>query len=304
MKAKTVLQSFAVNKQGKLVSVRDVDNGKACGCCCPSCEEELVARQGEVRAWHFAHASGSHCEGAAEGALHLAAKQIIADQQRILVPRIDVTVHHTLRDGRNGQGASHRPSTQWNLESVRLEVPIGAVRADILATTRETPLIIEIAVTHPADELKKARLREIGIPSIEIILVQELLQEWTWQALGRAVLEDPLNRHWLYQPDTGMLLQEAQPDAIAAAKAKALANQSVAKRTKLSLFGVPIHLIEYRWGSCVWYPYSDRTYSAIKPLAHQYGGWWDARYRNWRFPSAACEPVEAALRALGARECR
>ena len=40
---------------GKLVSVHDVARGRACQCCCPSCGMGVVARQGEVNAWSFAH---------------------------------------------------------------------------------------------------------------------------------------------------------------------------------------------------------------------------------------------------------
>jgi len=48
-------QSFALNNCGDLVSIRDVDNGKACGCHCPGCGEHLIARQGQINTWHFAH---------------------------------------------------------------------------------------------------------------------------------------------------------------------------------------------------------------------------------------------------------
>jgi competence CoiA-like predicted nuclease len=40
-----------------LVDVSDVQNGKQCGCVCPSCHTPLEARQGDINAWHFAHAS-------------------------------------------------------------------------------------------------------------------------------------------------------------------------------------------------------------------------------------------------------
>uniref|UniRef100_UPI002B477B28 competence protein CoiA family protein n=1 Tax=Vibrio vulnificus TaxID=672 RepID=UPI002B477B28 len=39
------------------VDVADVVRGKNCGCICPSCHTPLIARQGEEKQWHFAHAS-------------------------------------------------------------------------------------------------------------------------------------------------------------------------------------------------------------------------------------------------------
>ncbi len=40
---------------GTLVDVHDVPRGKQSGCICPSCHIDLVARKGELKAWHFAH---------------------------------------------------------------------------------------------------------------------------------------------------------------------------------------------------------------------------------------------------------
>jgi len=47
---------FAVVKaNGELVDVHDVLRGKACACVCPGCLAPVVAKQGEVNVWHFAH---------------------------------------------------------------------------------------------------------------------------------------------------------------------------------------------------------------------------------------------------------
>ncbi|MDN3637571.1 competence protein CoiA family protein [Simiduia curdlanivorans] len=40
---------------GKRVDVADVANGADCGCVCQSCEIDVVAKQGDLKAWHFAH---------------------------------------------------------------------------------------------------------------------------------------------------------------------------------------------------------------------------------------------------------
>lgn len=46
---------------GKAVGIADVKKGRACNCICPSCGKPLVARQGKIRTWHFAHATKSDC---------------------------------------------------------------------------------------------------------------------------------------------------------------------------------------------------------------------------------------------------
>ena len=108
-----LLQSFGLTSDGRFVSVEDVGRGKACECCCPECGEVLIARQGNVRAWHFAHASGSDCQGAAEGALHKAAKQLVLQEKYILVPALEAQESHRLDDGRLGEVSLVHPAETW-----------------------------------------------------------------------------------------------------------------------------------------------------------------------------------------------
>jgi competence CoiA-like predicted nuclease len=39
----------------QLVDVANVSRGGECGCICPSCKTPLIARQGDIKEWHFAH---------------------------------------------------------------------------------------------------------------------------------------------------------------------------------------------------------------------------------------------------------
>lgn len=48
---------FGIDASGAARDATSVENGLKCGCSCPSCGGELVARQGEVRVHHFAHHS-------------------------------------------------------------------------------------------------------------------------------------------------------------------------------------------------------------------------------------------------------
>ena len=68
---------WALNLEGRMVHVNDVERGRNCNCTCHECGADLISRQGEINAWHFAHAKNEEYFGAAESALHLAAKEIL-----------------------------------------------------------------------------------------------------------------------------------------------------------------------------------------------------------------------------------
>lgn len=69
------LLTYAFDSNGNFVHIDEVAKGLDCGCCCPSCNEKLVAKNGGMkRMHHFAHVSGVDCEGAYETMLHQLAK--------------------------------------------------------------------------------------------------------------------------------------------------------------------------------------------------------------------------------------
>ena len=78
--------TWAVAESGELAHVSEVQNGLKCACTCPVCDGALVARQGKVKEHHFAHASGEECRHAAETALYLAAKDMLAKRKEIALP--------------------------------------------------------------------------------------------------------------------------------------------------------------------------------------------------------------------------
>lgn len=74
-------------KDGHLVGIDDVPNGSRCGCVCPKCGENLLARNGGLRMQHhFAHSADSNCVGSAETALHLLAKEVLQETRKLMLP--------------------------------------------------------------------------------------------------------------------------------------------------------------------------------------------------------------------------
>lgn len=81
--------AFGRHRQGRIRHVGSVENGKACDCTCPACSEPLVSKQGEIKAWHFAHASGHSCQEALSASFAAYLAQCLTEMDGILLPAID-----------------------------------------------------------------------------------------------------------------------------------------------------------------------------------------------------------------------
>jgi len=308
MEKPKLLQSFAVNNVGKIVSIREVANGKACDCACPECGEVVIARQGEIRQWHFAHASGADCSGSAEGALHHAAKQLIVEEGRVLLPSLVVRQSVRLDDGRRGEGSAALPEETAVLTEPRSEVQFGAIRADVTAQHRDEPLLIEIAVTHFADDAKRQELSALGIACVEIRLSPDPELLWTWDLLRQQVLADSYNREWIFHPKRIQLLEEARQLAADDAKRKPLppVPQSAARSTKRNFTrwwfsGVPIDVMDFEWGIAVRSRFDPEVNSLVKAIVKSLGGRWAPYYKNWKLPPETLPLLVERLKAAGVR---
>ena len=137
---------YALNKNDELVFIDNVPNGNNCECRCSFCKEPLNARNGgTVNIHHFAHLSGTDCTNAFERTVHLLAKQIIAEEQRI--PLFD---------------NNEQP---LKIENIEIEKDLGDIRPDLLVTFEGHPIAIEIYVTHAIDDIKFSKIVKYS-PSI------------------------------------------------------------------------------------------------------------------------------------------
>jgi hypothetical protein len=75
--------TFGRSSDGGVTHIKDAANGSACKCHCIECGAPLVAKQGNVLEWHFAHAAETGCQGYnPETLLHYRAKHMFADMAR------------------------------------------------------------------------------------------------------------------------------------------------------------------------------------------------------------------------------
>lgn len=307
MEKSILLQSFAMDKDGRMRSVDEVARGLACECICPCCKEPVIARQGEVREWHFAHASGAECEHAAEGALHLAAKQVLLESGGINLPerRHEETV--CLPDGRNGKGEAYRPEAWVDFQSVEAEQSIATIRPDIVAVTGHTMLFIEIAVTHFIDDDKKRVLDELMVPTIEIDLGGIAREKWDWDLLQEVLIENVTHKAWIHFLDNKALELEARnaafQDAFSYPLQQAPATPiSAARRTRFWVDARIVDVVERPFGLSIWSPYDPSINELIKSLMRLLGGRWQPRFKSWLAPLAAKEYLFQELKKLSSRE--
>ena len=184
------------------------ERGKACNCVCPGCGKPLIARMGSKNQWHFAH-DGDACNIAAaqQTALHMLAKEIIENSKRLLFPGIEIKRDNYIDDvddyrvqARIPKTVEYRKASVFSCDSVSLERKISNIVPDIIVTTKGRSCLIEIAVTHFVDEKKEHKVKEIGLPLFEIDLSDLYNSEFSRADLAEAVLFDPNNRAWVYNP--------------------------------------------------------------------------------------------------------
>jgi hypothetical protein len=161
-------------KNGRMFEVWEVERGLACGCVCPECGQKLQANQGEKRIYfsHDPKSKATDCEGALETAIHKMAKQIISDAKHLKVPELiiedSITRQNKLYEGSKTVEVEH----DTVFTDVHEEEHIQEINRtpDVIAKVNGHRFIIEIAVTHFVDKLKKSKIRQLGLPAIEINL--------------------------------------------------------------------------------------------------------------------------------------
>ena len=85
---------YGLDAEGHFVSIKQVvANGLSCGCVCPNCKQQLIAKtKGDKRKPHFAHynpmksADKKICY---EQTMHKLAKELIKEEMSIMLPALD-----------------------------------------------------------------------------------------------------------------------------------------------------------------------------------------------------------------------
>lgn len=172
-------------KDDEIVSIDDVERGLECGCVCPACKEKLIAKKGDERVHHFAHASGTECERGYETSLHLMAKEILSKASKMWLPAIYIVEREVF------------PAKEITIETVELEKRVDDIIPDIVVHTNEGDFIVEIYVTHRVDDDKLQKIKKIDMSAIEINL-SELDEPISKDNFKSLLMRNSKHKYWLY----------------------------------------------------------------------------------------------------------
>lgn len=176
-------------RDGRMITPEEAEQGADCGCVCPVCGGALVAKKGKVRIHHFAHAQDCSCTSGGETALHMMAKQILLDRAKIMLPPV---VAQTLKGP-----VKLVPVRMVQLRNIRLEKEHDGIIPDVSAETDEGPLFVEIYVTHAVDAEKTQRIATLGVNTIEVDL-SNTLRNLSKNVLESCVIAGAANRKWIW----------------------------------------------------------------------------------------------------------
>ena len=121
---------------------------------------------------------------------HMLAKQIVADEQKVRVPRLEVTVPDFDSLIVEDQMAE--------LRDVLIEPWSRGLRPDATATWDDIKVAIEIFVTNECDDAKITKYREQNLPAIEIDLSS--FRDGLEPSRFKFAVLHGARRRWLYHP--------------------------------------------------------------------------------------------------------
>ena len=198
------------------MDVGEVDRGSACGCVCPSCQTRLIARKGEVREAHFAHASRhafettqDKCDYSLFVAARLMARQLIGEQLELELPAYE----DCIREQKPGfpdieERFTVTESRRITLENVHVETVFDMTSVDIVGKLAAYSFVVYL--THPGRSVPEALYspadRRCGIVEIRLhgigdaFALGRVRGKSYRELLSNELVEDVNSKRWIFHP--------------------------------------------------------------------------------------------------------
>ncbi len=303
----------------RMVRPDQVARGQACECTCVACEARLIARQGAIREWHFAHGSDTNCERATEAAIHRMAKQLIVDRGEIFLPAREMAraIYGKKRVWEETLSISIQSTGLHRVAGAVAEKSIGLpgvegefYRPDVLGNLHGFPIAIEVRNTHAVDDDKLRWLQEhrYSLLEIDVADIADLPPEELLSALEARLFGNAEHSSWLAHAkdlDGKAILDQMEFDVRQAkfieenvALAKLEADEAERKRRQEFLKRVrDVEDFKIRFGSAtvrvgrnqqrvslkVYGIAQNAVFGAVKSVARRHLGRFNAKARQWEF---------------------
>lgn len=207
---------FALRKvDNHIVDVAEVEHGLACGCICPSCQSPLIARKGDIKAWHFAHVSRadkeetrSNCGYSWVVSVRLMARQLLRDGMRLDLPAFEGSIETASPAGRSIHHSYEvAPSRTIDLLSSDIDAKFGGVLVDVLG--RSEGGAFAIYMTHSErtipDDLSTPPAPCSGVIAIDLMALayqdHESVEKQSYRHLLFSFLSTDLqSKRWVFHP--------------------------------------------------------------------------------------------------------
>ncbi|WP_045398674.1 competence protein CoiA family protein [Vibrio campbellii] len=206
------------------VDVADVVRGKSCGCICPSCHIPLIARQGEEKQWHFAHASrkvegtDKECDFSFFVSVRMMARQVIETGISIVLPEYRSSLTKQAKGKHFKEDFLVAKSSTILLDNVDKEASFEKCIVDVVGRVGEFTFVIYF--THPnrplPSELLTPHNRLCGVLEIKLDDTHHLFTcdkvSGTRQLdrLKDYLRNDIESKVWVFHPRYTQLEQEAR----------------------------------------------------------------------------------------------
>lgn len=269
---------WALNKFEEIEHISSAARGLECEAHCLICGEDLVAKKGEIREHHYAHASGrSDCPIEPESILHRYGKQVISQAMRLKVPASEIL----------------SAPIDCIFNSIREEVRLSGMQPDLVGETGDGEVYIEIAVTSFVDALKREVIIKAGVPTLEIDLSQFAKKDFDPVEVRDLILNGDEKKSWIVP------LKSAEP-ASALEEAPPIITKPDWSEEPMHLHGMPIWVRIYLNGYVyVRTPFAnDRLIRTMIHLRGMYQGKWIPGKKWSRFLPFASSRVLSDLRRL------
>ncbi|MBE2263421.1 MAG: hypothetical protein IAE92_11815 [Burkholderiaceae bacterium] len=281
---------FGLDEFNHLVHVSEVDRGLACQCRCVVCEEPLIARQGNVRGHHFAHASNREpCDSSHESLLHRYAKQLIVQAKGLMAPMTPAVALFL------GISDADSPDQLHALASVQEEVMIGNIKPDLLVVTSGgVQVAIEIAYSSFCDLIKVAAFESLNLPALEIDLSHFTPDNFDPVAVRDSVVTSLTRKNWVWPMECPPLLAEP----LAPTQPPLPVNRTYLPEEIIKFSGRWVSVKQFTSGDIAVrvIAFDPDLVSLVRSVAKAHGGRFNTQYKSWNVPRWGADLVRQQLR--------